>query len=184
MKSNRDSALTAILQWEGSDVTLGPSEPGGASKYGISVSFLSDYRKRYNLPEATIADVEALDESTARLIYSETLLDPIRFDEMPLGVDYRIADLCVNLGISGGATLTQVAIGHWPLTSLFDDTTLAAIGLSDPKVLIYELGAAWLAKKHEAPGWYTSPNAPKGFGHGWTNRRVATDQLAVSMIKQ
>ena len=44
------------------------------------------------------------------------------------------------------------------------------------------LGGAWLAKKHESPGWGPHPGSPNGFGHGWTNRALAVRHAALAMI--
>lgn len=182
MRENRQAVFDAIFKWEGEEVTLGPSEPGGASKYGISVDFLTDYRKKHGLSHARVDDVEMLTKEDAIKIYGETLLDPLRFDELPLGVDYTVADISANLGMTGGPTLVQLCLGMYPLTGTMDNATVAAVKAYDPKILVHKLRAAWITKKHEAPGWFSSPNAPHGFGKGWTRRNNDAENVGVAMV--
>lgn len=184
MQSNRIITLASILQWEGDELNTAPTEPGGASKYGVSVDFLSDYKRRHGLSKATVDDVAALTSETAGVIYSEMLLDPLQFDLLPSGVDYRLADLTTNLGMTGGPTLLQLCLGIYPLTGFIDPITLTLATAADPKALVVALSAAWIAVKHQSPNW--GPNPPvtaKGFGHGWSNRNTAQKESALNLIR-
>ena len=183
MQANRTITLDSILRWEGSDLNTAPTEPGGASKYGISVDFLSDYHKKHGLPKATIPDVSNLTADAASQIYGEMLLDPLRFDQLPSGVDFRLADLTTNLGMTGGPTLLQLCLGIYPLTGVMDSQTIAATMASDPKALIVALSAAWIAVKHQSPNWSSSPVTKSGFGHGWSNRNNAQKEAALALVK-
>lgn len=182
MQQNRIQTLDEILRWEGDDLNTSPSEPGGASKYGVSVDFLTDYRKAKGLPAATIPNVAALTQEDAEEIYSTTLLNPIRFDELPSGVDYRLADITTNLGMTGGPNLIQLCLGMWPLTGKVDDTTLAKVLAVDAKSLIYALSAAWIARKNLSSNWGPSAITKNGYGHGWTNRNIAATETALAMV--
>lgn len=183
MLVNRSITLDSILQWEGSDLNMAPTEPGGASKYGISVDFLTDYRKKHGLDAATVNNVAALTEDAARQIYNERLLDPLQFDQLPNGVDFRLADLTTNLGMTGGPNLLQLCLGMYPLTGMVDAPTLALVNSVDPKALVIALSAAWIAVKHQSSNWGPSSVSKSGFGHGWSNRNTAQKLASLELIK-
>lgn len=175
MFANRQAALGYILEDEGPEFNVSPSEPGGASRYGVSVTALSDWNKRHGKPPATIADVGNMTSDLASLIYGADYLDRVQFDEITSGVDYRLADISVNLGTTGGVTTLQLALGMWPLTGIMDTATLAKVASVDPKALVMALSAAWIAKKHESTSWHI-------YGHGWSNRCAAATQRAIAMV--
>jgi lysozyme family protein len=183
MLVNRQFTLDNILHWEGSDLNLSPNEPGGASKFGVSVDFLSDYHRKIGKAAASIADVTNLTDADARQIYSKMLLDPLRFDELPSGVDFRLADITTNLGMTGGPNLMQLCLGMYPLTGIMDNLTIGLIvNLHDPSDLVWALSAAWIAVKNKSPNWGPSPVTKSGFGHGWSNRNNAQKEAALGLI--
>ena len=182
MLSNRQAALSFILEDEGDELNIGGSEPGGGSRYGLSIAFLTDYRRKQGQPAATIADLKALTSDSAGQIYSDTLLAPIRFDELPAGVDYRLADITTNLGLTGGPTALQLALGMWPLTGAMDDATMAAVKAAEPMGLVKALSAVWIATKHTSPNWNPSPITKSGYGHGWSNRNARATARALAMV--
>lgn len=185
MLTNWPHSLPLLLVSEGAEVNINPpgtppgqGEPGGASKYGVSVAAYSDLRKRRGLPPATVQDIADLTEDQASDFYQTVTGAACRFNDMPVGVDYRNLDIFANLGPTGGSRLLCVALGIWPLVDTVTDAVIREVTRVDPEVLIFALGAAWLSKKHEqgVEGWIKS-------GHGWTNRRVRVDQDATDMSK-
>lgn len=183
MQKNRTATLDMILASEGPELNVSPNEPGGASRYGVSVSFLTDYNRTLARPPATIDSIRVLTEADARTVYGAMLLDRLRFDEFPSGVDYRFTDIATNLGMTGGPRLLQLALGMWPITGKVDDETMARVRLADPATLIFSLSAAWIAKKAESPNWGPSPVTKTGYGHGWTNRNVAATAAALKLVE-
>ena len=175
MLANRTQALAYILEDEGPELNVGPGEPGGASRLGVSVTALSDWNKRHGKNPATIGDVSLMTPALAGEIYGSDYLDVMRFNEMPAGVDYRLADIAVNLGVTGGSTALQLALGMWPVTGIIDAATMAAVTAADAKALAQSLSAAWIAKKHESPSW-------SKYGHGWSARNQRATQRALAMI--
>lgn len=174
MKETFAKCIPLILASEGSELNLSKSEPGGASKYGVSVDALTDYNRTVGRPPATIDEVSGMTPDLATTVYRILFANRVRFDELPAGVDYRVLDIAINLGVTGGARLLQVALGIWPVTGKFDDGTMVAVQDYTPNALIEMLGAAWLAKKFESTGWAQS-------GHGWTNRRNRVDSDCIKM---
>lgn len=183
--NNLAQALAWIDEDEGPELNVGGSEPGGSSKHGVSMLVLQEYHRLHGMAPPTMDDMRALDTAKAGVIYTEKFAAPIRFDDLPPGVDYRLLDITINLGLTGGPTALQLALGMWPLTGKVDDKTLAWMTLfpMSPRELVYALGAAWIAKKHESPNWFPSAVTSKGYGHGWTNRHVKATARALSLIK-
>lgn len=175
MLTNLQKALGFILSDEGPELNIGGSEPGGASRFGVSVTALSDWHKQRGLPTATVADVSAMTADLAGQIYTHNFADPIRFNDLPGGVDYRLLDIAVNLGVTGGTTALQLALGMWPISGTMDAATMSAVALVDPSALVRMLSASWISKKHESANW------PK-YGRGWSARNARATVNALTMV--
>lgn len=180
--SDLPQALAWIDEDEGPELNIGGSEPGGASKHGVSMTVLQEWHKAHGLPGPTMDEMRAVDATLAGQIYAAKFAEPIHFNDLPAGVDYRVLDISVNLGVTGGITALQLALGLWPLTGVLDDATMAAVRAADPKVLIAALSAVWISKKHESPNWNPSPITKNGYGHGWSNRNARATARALSLI--
>lgn len=176
MQDNWINSYPLLLVSEGSELNISPTEPGGASIFGVSVTALSDLRKSRGLPPATVDDIKNLTAADVEDFYKSVTAKACRFDDLPKGVDYRALDIFTNLGPTGGAWCLQIALGMWPLANTITDDVMSEVGKVAPEVLIVALGAAWLSKKHESSGWPQS-------GHGWTNRANRVTQDAAAMLK-
>lgn len=182
MKDNWPRAGGLLLVSEGDELNINPpgtpagqGEPGGASHYGVSVAALTDLRRSQGLGPATVAMVAALTASQALDFYHAVTARACRFDDLAAGVDYAMLDVTANLGPAGGPWLLQCVLGIWPHTNTITDYVVERANAMDPHIVVYAIGAAWLAKKREALGW------PKS-GHGWTNRMVRVRGDALNMI--
>lgn len=180
--ANLAAALAFIDQDEGPELNIGGSEPGGSSKHGVSMTVLQEWHAAHGLPAPTMDDMRAVDAALAGQIYTARFAEPIRFNDLPGGVDYRLLDIAVNLGVAGGITALQLALSAWPITGVLDVATLAQAQRSEPKVLVMALSAVWITKKHDSPNWYPSPITKTGFGHGWTNRNARATTRALTLI--
>lgn len=180
--ANLAAALTFILEDEGPELNIGGSEPGGGSKYGVSMVNLIDWNKAHALSQPTLDDLAKMTPEFAGQIYTETFATPLRFNELPVGIDYRILDISVNLGLHGGGRLAQAVFGVWQGDGAMDDLTIAAISRVDPKSGVLMLGAAWIAVKRQSPNWMPSPITKTGYGHGWSNRNIKATARALAMI--
>ena len=161
MQTNLAQSLTYITGDEGPELNVGAGEPGGASKWGVSLTVLSEVRGKV----CTVADVSALTQDDANAIYSTRFAVPIQFSVLPSGVDYRMLDCAVTLGITGAIEAVQMCLAMWPTTGAMDAATLAAVGKVTPAVLVLQLDAAWLTWKRGL-----TPTGWSADGHGWTNR--------------
>jgi lysozyme family protein len=178
LKSNLQAALAFVDEDEGPEVNISPGEPGGASARGLSITVLSEFNKAHGLPNATIDDMRAMTAEHAGQVYAWRFADPMRFNELPSGVDYRMLDAAITLGASGATLALQMSLGMWPVTGVIDEATIAAVNATDKIDLLNRLNAAWIVWKHglTVDGW-------QKYGHGWTNRNKRVLNRALDLIK-
>ena len=119
-------------------------------------------------------------QDDASQIYGTRFAVPIHFDELPPGVDYRMLDCAVTLGVTGAIEALQMCLGMWPTTGAMDAPTLAAVAKATPAVLVLQLDAAWLTWKRGL-----TPTGWSKYGHGWNNRVLKVrDRLPAMMGAQ
>jgi lysozyme family protein len=94
--STFDRVMEYIIDDEGDELNMSPNEPGGASRYGVSIDALSKFLKR----KATVQDLKALTPSSVSQIYKQLYADPIHFDKLPVGFNYAALDFGINSGIA------------------------------------------------------------------------------------
>lgn len=183
-----NSTLAQAIAWiaedEGAELNVSPDEPGGSSKYGVTMEQLRVLHKRRNLPPPTMADMKRVDVKFAGDAYTELYAVPIRYNDFNAGIDYRLLDASVSAGITGGAWILEDALGHprqyepdgSRKLSKMTDALISEANAIDPAVLIPKIGAAWLAHKMEAAKGSTKYKA------GWTNRGNKVQPRALSLI--
>lgn len=157
MRENFPSILAETWRHEGGYVD-NPSDPGGATKYGITITTLRDWRKR----PVTKADVQALSREEASAIYRANYWAPIRGDDLPSGIDAVAFDAAVNSGVSRGAKWVQAAAGV-TADGKIGPQTLAALRSGDPVIVINRALDMRLAFLRSLKHWPT-------FGRGWQRR--------------
>lgn len=167
-------ALDFIIRWEGPEINESAGEPGGISKFGVS---LTAYREAGH-PNATKDDIRNLTEADARAFYTVRAA-AVRFDELPAGVDLAALNLAVTCGVTGAAIILQMTVDIWPNTGKFDDGMIAALKAADLKVLIHAAGSAWLSWKARSDTTLTEWGR---YQHGWINRDKDFRSTALAMI--
>ncbi len=167
--NNSERAIPKILKHEGGYVN-NPADPGGATNKGITIATF----RRYIKPGGTIADLKALTESQAVVVYKRQYWDAVSADLLPSGVDYAVADFAVNSGPSRAGKYLQKVVGTAQDGVVGPATIAAARGLSAPDVIndICDERLAFMRRIRGGRLWKT-------FGHGW-QRRV-DDVRAVSL---
>lgn len=83
------------------------ADPGGPTKYGITIRTLGQWRGR----NVTIDDVRNLTRAEARQIYKAQYWDMVRGDRLPAGLDYAVFDFGVNSGPGRAARHLQKLLG-------------------------------------------------------------------------
>jgi lysozyme family protein len=168
--SSYDDALRRLLKHEGG-YSDHPSDPGGPTRYGITIH---DYR-RYVKPDATAADVRSMPIDAAKTIYRERYWSALRCDELPAGLDYALFDYGVNSGIARAARVLHRIVGYADETRV-SDALLAAVRKRDTVDLIARLCDERLAFLKRLKTWPV-------FGAGWGRRVAEVRAAALAMAK-
>ena len=105
--SRFEHAVGLVLQHEGGFVQH-PSDPGGATKFGITRETLARARGR----PVSVDDVRRPDaRRRPSPIYRRLYWDAVRADELPPGLDLAVFDLAVNSGPSRAVRMLQAVLG-------------------------------------------------------------------------
>ena len=168
--SSYDQSLRELLEHEGG-YTNHPSDPGGPTKYGITIADVRMYVKK----NATAADVQALSLDTAKRIYRQKYWDVMRCSDLPAGVDYAVFDFGVNSGVSRAAQFLQRIVGAEQDGEIGPDT-LDAVRKHNSVAIITDLCDDRLMFLKGLRTWST-------FGRGWGRRVAEVRALATQMAK-
>ena len=167
LASTYDEALARVLAHEGG-YTNHPRDPGGPTNFGITIA---DAR-RFWKANATAADVRAMPVTMARDIYRARYAAPLRFHDLPPGVDYAVLDYGINSGIGRSARVLQRLVGA-TVDGEIGAQTLAAVRARDPRVLVAAICDERLAFLAGLATWPT-------FGRGWSAR--VADVRAAALV--
>lgn len=156
-----DQVIEYVIDDEGDELNLSPNEPGGASKYGVSLDTLS----RFIGHKATLQDLKALSEDSAKQVYRKLYWDAIGADRLPVGLNYAAFDFGVNSGV---ATVDGRGL---------DDYLTRAMREPNVEAQINRLCDLRLERMRANPDW------PK-YKNGWQARvsRVRSRALALAGI--
>ena len=142
-----EAALKRLLAHEGG-YSNHPSDPGGPTKFGITIH---DYRT-YVKPNATAADVRAMRVDEAKAIYRSKYWDAVRGDELPAGLDYAVFDYGVNSGTARAITVLRRLVGY-PEKGRVTEALLAAVRKREAGELIARLSDERLAFLKQLKTW-------------------------------
>lgn len=157
MKGNFSACHAITAKWEGgwSDHA---ADPGGATKYGITIHTLSKWRGRSVSKE----EVRNLTRPEAERIYKAWFWDEVKGDELPSGLDLVTYDAGVNSGPARGAKWTQGALGV-AADGRIGPATLKAARTANARLAVQHATDARLKFVMGLSTWKT-------FGKGWGNR--------------
>lgn len=164
------SVLNVLVHEGGAHYTDHPADPGGPTKYGITIW---DVRRFLN-PKATANDVKALTEKQALDIYRSHYANPIQFDRLPPGVDYSVFDYSINAGI-GRAVGDFSRVLRVPYSQRMTNEMVAAAKILDPVKVADQLNDRRMAFQMGLGARY----AP--FKRGWANRIRSVKTIAHQM---
>ena len=130
-------SLKAIRRWEGGLVDH-PSDPGGITKWGISLRFLRSIRIDIN-GDGVIdgKDIRSLTEEQVKKLYHDHFWSKCYCDLLPAGVDLAVFDCGVNQGPGRSKRLLQKAL-KVKVDGKIGPITLAAANKADPTKLLDE----------------------------------------------
>lgn len=159
MQSNRDFVLDHILINEGGYAERA-NEPGGAVNRGITFLEFQAWRKRHGQDPSTLTfkDLRDMPRAETEDIYEADYLAPVRFDQLPGGVDYALADFAVNGGVANALQTVREKLGftrsqHDPAWRVWrmEPELLWALKSHDPKVTITQICDARWEKMEKRP---------------------------------
>lgn len=165
MRENEERSMMLIFHHEQGFVD-NPKDPGGATNFGVTIKTLSAARGR----SASVEDVRNLTKSEARLILSNSYYRPVRFAELPSGLDHAVADFAVNSGPARAVKELQRVLGVTADAIVGPKTIRAAQAVNDIEGLIERYCIARLA-------FVKGLKTFKTFGRGWTRRITGIDPL-------
>jgi len=158
MRENLNAVLHMIGLSEGGYVNH-PRDPGGATDRGITQRTFDAWNARNGIAPRP---VKGISKATADAIVVAQYLTPIRFDDLPSGLDYAMADYAVNSGPSRAVKELQRILGVG-IDGIMGAQTLAAIQEHKTEKLIEDLCFARMSFLQRLPTWPT-------FGKGWKRR--------------
>lgn len=166
---NFDRSLAHVLRHEGGYVNH-PADPGGPTKYGITLAVYRDTGR----PNATAADLRAITHAEAGAIYRARYWDALACDALPAGLDYALFDYGVNSGVARAARVLRHLCGTAGQGARIDAATLAALRRRDAAALVASLCDERLAFLRRLKTW-------RVFGRGWSRRVAEVRAAALAM---
>lgn len=170
MKFTYSQAMPYVYSDEG-PYSNDPGDPGGPTNFGITIHDARTYWK----PDATALDVRNMPKSVAADIYAKHYATPLRYDDLPAGVDYAVLDYGINSGISRSAKVLQRIVGVHD-DGIIGPLTLEAVSKVNSVDLINKIYDERLSFLKGLSTWHL-------FGKGWEARCVRGRSRALVMVR-
>ena len=175
MNDNFDRSLAFVRRWEGgwSD---NPRDPGGLTKWGITLKLLKSLRIDFN-GDGVIdgRDLSAMTEIEAASIYRTRFWDKASCDLLPHGLDLAVFDSAVNQSPRRAVQFLQKAVRTKP-DGIIGAKTLAAIESRQVPAVLNEFMARRAVH-------YSSLAIVAVFGLGWFRRMFDCHRASIMMEK-
>ena len=141
-------------------------DPGGATKYGVSLKHCAvQIGDLDHDGDIDADDVMLLTEEQARRIFEQGYFQPMHGDDLPAALALMLVDFGYNSGPKVATRCLQERLGVDPDGKIGPHTAAVANSLSPDltRAIINSYGAARLTFLQSLPGWAT-------FGNGWDTR--------------
>jgi lysozyme family protein len=171
--SFRRDPISLIIESEGGYVN-NPADRGGETNMGITKATLDAAYKDGIVPHN---DVKNLTRQEALEIYKKRYYEPIRYNELPWGVNYMVLDMAVLHGVSGGVKMLQDVLGV-KRTGRMDDDTIEAANHALPGDVIAALS---LKRRAKFASIVAGNKTQVRFWPGWKNRDKNVREKAMEM---
>lgn len=172
MSDNLAQTIKLVFGSEGGYVNH-PRDPGGATKYGITAATLGAARRLGR--KATPDEVKRLTLAEAADILDSQYAKPLRYQDLPAGLDYALFDYSTNSGPAQAVKTLQRVLGV-EADGIMGAKTLDAIRQGDLAELIDKLQDARLRFLKGLKTWPT-------FGKGWAARVEHVRATAFTMAR-
>lgn len=154
---NRKTWVEALMRVEGG-YSNHKADPGGPSRFGVTIPALSDWRGE----PCNAEDVSSLTEEEATSIMIAKYWQVMRGDQLPSGLDCYAADFAYNSGPARAARVLQELVGT-QADGFIGPKTIEAVRKRKPLDLLLAYHDARMQFLLSLDTWDT-------FGRGWTNR--------------
>lgn len=158
MSKRFNKCVKHILKYEGATYTNDPDDPGGPTKYGIT---LGRYREQF--PDATAGDIRRLRRVDALPFYKRDYWDACKCDKLPIGIDFVVFNRGVNSGPKRSVMALQKLVGV-KRDGIIGPKTIAAVNDVDD-MLSLALEYQW-----DYARYYRRLQHFWKFGKGWLSR--------------
>ena len=158
--------ISHVIKLEGGDkYTNHPLDPGGHTKYGITLRTLKRwYKHKGRNQSATKADVKALTKPEAVQIYEAFYWSPVKAGQLPQPLQWVMFDAAVNQGVGQAGKFLQRACNRkLKIDGQIGPKTLAAMKAHQPYELATEVCVRRALHYTALHHWLT-------FGKGWMRR--------------
>jgi len=167
-----------VLTHEGGPrFTMDPRDPGGATRWGISLSFARYQAARFDIDgdgDVDPDDIRILPKDDAVLAYRDCFFDPVRGADLPAWAAYPTFDMAVNQGIRAAARTLQRTIGA-TADGVIGPRTLSYAAAMDPVLGLSDFTAR-RAKK------YAETRNFDRFGLGWMRRAIDVHDTTAAIL--
>ncbi|MBN9678837.1 glycoside hydrolase family 108 protein [Salipiger bermudensis] len=150
-----------------------PSDPGGATNFGITHKTLADWRK---VAACSADEVKALTVDEAKEIYRAHYWNALNCDQLPKGVDLVTFDMGVNAGVGRSARMLQEVLAV-KADGQVGSITVGAASQTDPEFVISRFSDMRLEFYKSLSKWDT-------FGRGWARRVAETRETALEWAQE
>ncbi len=171
MDASYDDALARLFAHEGG-YSHHPADPGGPTKYGITLADYAAFKRR----KVTAADVKAMPLADAKAIYRNKYWSALRCSELPAGLDYAVFDYGVNSGIGRAARVLRRLLALPDSSAAINDAVIAAVATRDSAALVAALCDERLRFLKSLRTWPV-------FGKGWGRRVAEVRAAALAMAR-
>lgn len=161
--------VARVLEHEGGEVN-DSRDPGGHTNLGVTQNTLNHAR---NVVHGLPATMDRLTKEHALLVYEALYWQPIRGDELPLGLALILFDCAVNQGVGDATRFLQLAVRTVP-DGVFGPTTLKAALAAKPRATINEVAARRMFD------YMQLDHLQDAFGLGWSRRLMLIHDAALS----
>jgi hypothetical protein len=166
---NFDRCVAVTLAYEGG-FSDNPTDPGGATNFGITKRTLEAYLGT----AVTVEDVRTMSSSTAIAIYRANYWNQMRCGDLPAGVDMMVFDYGVNSGPAVAIKALQ-ALVRVAQDGAIGPRTLGAVAGAAPMTLVNDLAQVRMSYLRALPTFAQ-------FAEGWTRRVSDVQQKAQRMV--
>lgn len=177
MRDNLMTAFTTTMAVEGGSRYVDhPDDPGGATKWGVSLRLARAMGLDLDGDgDVDADDIRMISEGVALRVFEQVFWSAVRGDDLPAGLDLATADAAFHHGDLAARRLLQRAAGV-RADGIIGPVTLAACA-ADPAEVLRRLGGLRGVHMAGLSGWTT-------FGAGWISRLIDVHAAAMRVMSR